>query len=69
MAQSKVSHPISIILDESNYRLWSSAMQRFLRARKLWKYIIGDALSPHFFETDEYDDDDLLAQYQSQLED
>ncbi|GFS44208.1 hypothetical protein Acr_00g0089110 [Actinidia rufa] len=43
-------------------------MQRFLRARKLWKYITGDAQPPHFSETDE-DDDDLHAQYQSQLED
>ena len=33
MAQSEVSHPISIILDEFNYRLWCSSIQRFLRAR------------------------------------
>ncbi|GFS43657.1 hypothetical protein Acr_00g0086240 [Actinidia rufa] len=43
-------------------------MQRFLRARKLWKYITGDAQPPHFSETDE-DDDTLLIQYQSHLED
>ena len=29
MAQSEVSQPIFIILDEFNYRLWSSSMQRF----------------------------------------
>ncbi|GFY94909.1 hypothetical protein Acr_10g0002940 [Actinidia rufa] len=69
MAQPEVSQPISIILDDSNYRLWSSAMQRFLRAIKLWKYITGDAQSPHFFETDDDDDDTLHIQYQSQLED
>ncbi|GFY96873.1 hypothetical protein Acr_11g0011790 [Actinidia rufa] len=69
MAQPEVSQPISIILDDSNYRLWSSAMQRFLRARKLWKYITGDAQPPHFFETDDDDDDTLHIQYQTQLED
>ncbi|PSR86009.1 Maturase [Actinidia chinensis var. chinensis] len=68
MAQLEVSQPISIILDDSNYRLWSSAMQRFLRARKFWKYITGDAQPPHFSETDD-DDDALHIQYQSQLED
>ncbi|GFZ02718.1 hypothetical protein Acr_15g0013260 [Actinidia rufa] len=69
MAQPEVSQPISIILDESNYRLWSSAMQRFLRARKLWKYITGSIQPPHFSETDDDEDDDMHAQYQSQLED
>ncbi|GFY89852.1 hypothetical protein Acr_07g0000490 [Actinidia rufa] len=69
MAQPKVFQPISIILDESNYRLWSSAMQRFLRVRKFWKYITRDAQPPHFFETDDDDDDNLHAQYQSQLKD
>ncbi|GFZ19774.1 hypothetical protein Acr_28g0004790 [Actinidia rufa] len=59
MAQPEVSQPISIILDDSNYRLWSSAMHGFLRARKLWKYITGDAQPPHFSETD--DDDDILC--------
>ncbi|GFZ14642.1 hypothetical protein Acr_24g0008320 [Actinidia rufa] len=44
-------------------------MQHFLRARKLWKYINGDAQPPHFFETDNDDDDDLHVQYQSQLKD
>ncbi|GFZ00959.1 hypothetical protein Acr_14g0005940 [Actinidia rufa] len=68
MAQSKVSEPISIILDDSNYRLWSSAMQRFLRARKLWKYITGDTQPPHFSETDD-DDETLHIQYQTHLED
>ncbi|GFS41192.1 hypothetical protein Acr_00g0072940 [Actinidia rufa] len=43
-------------------------MQRFLRARKLWKYITGDAQPPHFSETDD-DDDTLLIQYQTHLED
>ena len=60
MAQPEVSQPISTILDKSNYRLWSSSMQQFLRVRKLWKYITGDAQPPHFSETYE-DDDDLLA--------
>ncbi|PSS35073.1 Transcription corepressor like [Actinidia chinensis var. chinensis] len=71
MAQPEVSKPIFVILDKSNYRLWSSIMQRFLRGRKLWKYITGDAQPSQFFETDEDDDDDddLHAQYQSQLED
>ncbi|PSS29043.1 Endonuclease [Actinidia chinensis var. chinensis] len=69
MAQPEVFQPISIILNESNYRLWSSAMQRFLQARKLWKYIIGDAQPPHFSKTDDDNDDNLHAQYQSQLED
>ncbi|GFY90849.1 hypothetical protein Acr_07g0010460 [Actinidia rufa] len=69
MAQPEVSQPISIVLDESNYRLWSSAMQRFLRARKLWKYITGSVQPPHFSETDDDEDDDLHAQFQSQLED
>ncbi|GFS32841.1 hypothetical protein Acr_00g0024990 [Actinidia rufa] len=69
MAQPEVSQPISIILDDSNYRLWSSAMQRFLRARKLWKYITGDAQPPHFSETDDDDDDTLHIQYQTHLED
>ncbi|GFS41122.1 hypothetical protein Acr_00g0072490 [Actinidia rufa] len=69
MAQAEVSQPISIGLDESNYRLWSLAMQRFLRARKLWKYITGSVQPPHFSETDDDEDDDLHAQFQSQLED
>ncbi|PSS00269.1 Cytoplasmic dynein 2 heavy chain 1 like [Actinidia chinensis var. chinensis] len=69
MAQPEVSQPISIILDDSNYRLWSSAMQCFLRARKLWKYITGDAQPPHFSETNDDDDDTLHIQYQTQLED
>ncbi|GFS40286.1 hypothetical protein Acr_00g0067590 [Actinidia rufa] len=70
MAQPEVSQPISIILDDFNYRLWSSVMQRFLRARKLWKYITGDAQPPHFSETDDDDDGDTLhIQYQTQLED
>ncbi|GFS34321.1 hypothetical protein Acr_00g0033260 [Actinidia rufa] len=69
MAQPEVSQPISIVLDESNYRLWSSAMQRFLRARKLWKYITGSVQPPHFSETDDDEDDDLHAQFQSHLED
>ncbi|GFZ12664.1 hypothetical protein Acr_23g0010490 [Actinidia rufa] len=43
-------------------------MQRFLRARKLWKYITGDAQPPHFSETDD-DDDTLHIQYQTHLED
>ncbi|GFZ11682.1 hypothetical protein Acr_23g0000670 [Actinidia rufa] len=43
-------------------------MQRFLRARKLWKYITGNVQPPHFSETDD-DDDALHIQYQSQLED
>ncbi|GFS43573.1 hypothetical protein Acr_00g0085840 [Actinidia rufa] len=39
------------------------------RARKLWKYITGDAQPPHFSETDDDDDDDTLhIQYQTQLE-
>ena len=70
MAQPEVSQPISIILDESNYRLWSSAMQRFLRARKLWKYITGVAQPPHFSESDEdvEDYDNRHDQYQTDLE-
>ncbi|GFY87643.1 hypothetical protein Acr_05g0012820 [Actinidia rufa] len=44
-------------------------MQRFLRARKLWKYITGDAQPPHFSETDDDDDDTLHIQYQTHLED
>ncbi|GFS37625.1 hypothetical protein Acr_00g0053130 [Actinidia rufa] len=43
-------------------------MQRFLRARKLWKCITGDAQPPHFSETDD-DDDTLHIQYQTHLED
>ncbi|GFZ15627.1 hypothetical protein Acr_25g0000360 [Actinidia rufa] len=43
-------------------------MQRFLRARKLWKYITGDAQPLHFSETDD-DDDTLHIQYQTHLED
>ncbi|GFZ21335.1 hypothetical protein Acr_29g0004970 [Actinidia rufa] len=68
MAQPEVSQPISIILDDSNYCLWSSAMQRFLQARKLWKYITGDAQPPHFSKADD-NDDTLHIQYQTQLED
>ncbi|GFZ09153.1 hypothetical protein Acr_20g0009610 [Actinidia rufa] len=40
-------------------------MQRFLRAQKFWKYIIGDAQPPHLPEDV---DDASYAKYQSQLE-
>ncbi|GFS38386.1 hypothetical protein Acr_00g0057170 [Actinidia rufa] len=66
MAQLEVSQPISIILNEFNYRLWSSTIQWFLRAWKFWKYITGDAQPLHLPEDD---DDDSYAKYQSQLED
>ncbi|GFZ19767.1 hypothetical protein Acr_28g0004720 [Actinidia rufa] len=53
--------------DERSLTLTKVSHAAFLRARKLWKYITGDAQPSHFSETD--DDDALHIQYQSQLED
>ncbi|XP_028099643.1 uncharacterized protein LOC114299159 [Camellia sinensis] len=39
-------HPISVILDGSNYVMWAQAMSSFLKDRKLWRIIIRDMTKP-----------------------
>ncbi|GAV80897.1 UBN2_3 domain-containing protein, partial [Cephalotus follicularis] len=40
------TQPINVILDDSNYSIWSQNKSQFLRGRMLWKYIISKELKP-----------------------
>lgn len=46
MEKVEISHPISTILNGTNYVIWAQEMSRFLKGKKLWCYIIGDILQP-----------------------
>ncbi|XP_028053745.1 uncharacterized protein LOC114258087 [Camellia sinensis] len=46
MDRPDASHPISVILDGSNYVLWAQAMSSFLKGKKLWRIITGDITQP-----------------------
>ncbi|KAK9160474.1 hypothetical protein Syun_006815 [Stephania yunnanensis] len=46
MEKSDASQPISIILDGSNYTLWSQRIKSFLIRRKLWRIVTGDNPKP-----------------------
>jgi hypothetical protein len=46
MAQSEISKPIHVILDEDNYSLWVQGMCSFLKGRKLWLYVTGQRHPP-----------------------
>ncbi|KAL6509554.1 hypothetical protein OROGR_022864 [Orobanche gracilis] len=37
---------ISVRLDGTNYTYWNFGMKNFLKGKKMWKYISGDALKP-----------------------
>ncbi|KAL6527325.1 hypothetical protein OROGR_016415 [Orobanche gracilis] len=44
---------ISVRLDVTNYTYWNFGMKNFLKGKKMWKYISGDALKPLTrFDTD-----------------
>lgn len=46
MDRSDAAHPISVILDGSNYILWAQAMTGFLQGKKLWRVITGAVPKP-----------------------
>ncbi|KAK9157347.1 hypothetical protein Scep_003921 [Stephania cephalantha] len=44
--KDEVSRPISTILDDSNYLLWSQHIKSFLIGRKLWRIVTRDIVKP-----------------------
>ena len=40
------SRPISITLNGPNYMHWAQAMSDFLKARRVWRIIIGEVVTP-----------------------
>ncbi|KAK9166531.1 hypothetical protein Scep_001722 [Stephania cephalantha] len=46
MEKIEVSQPISMILDGTNYSLWSQRIKSFLIGRKLWRIVTGDNPKP-----------------------
>ncbi|CAL5387066.1 unnamed protein product [Camellia sinensis] len=46
MDRHDASHPISVILNGSNYVLWAQAMSSFLKGKKLWRIVTGDVAKP-----------------------
>ena len=46
MNRHDASHPISVILNGSNYVLWAQAMSSFLKGKKLWRIVTGDVTKP-----------------------
>ena len=46
MDRHDASHPISVILNGSNYVLWAQAMSSFLKGKKLWRIVTGDVTKP-----------------------
>ncbi|KAJ8754508.1 hypothetical protein K2173_005669 [Erythroxylum novogranatense] len=45
--QDNFSFPVSIILDETNYQLWSQLMEMRISARKKLEYLTGDTAKPN----------------------
>ena len=55
MDRSDSSHPISTVLDGSNYVLWAHAMSSFIKGNHLWRYVTGKISAP-IRKKDETDD-------------
>ena len=55
MAQTEISHPIHITLDDRNYFVWSQFMRRFIKGQKLWFYVTGEMKKPvkHSFKDED----------------
>ena len=62
------NHPISVVLDGTNYVLWAQAMSGFLKGKKLWRIITGDVCKPVQGTTDSATTDSA-AKYVDRLED
>ena len=46
MAHSKVSQPITVILEGTNSIPWAQAMSSFLKGRKFWRYVTSTIPAP-----------------------
>jgi hypothetical protein len=46
MAQNEIIHHVQIVLDGTNYMVWSQSMCSFLKGCKLWLYVIGEVKKP-----------------------
>jgi hypothetical protein len=46
MAQNKIIHHVQIILDGTNYMVWSQSMRSFFKGCKLWLYVTGEVEKP-----------------------
>ena len=56
MDRTKVTRPISIILNGLNYIHWAQAMTSFLQARRVWRIVTGEVKAP-VQKKDESDED------------
>ncbi|CAL5399137.1 unnamed protein product [Camellia sinensis] len=63
------NHPISVVLDGTNYVLWAQAMSGFLKGKKLWRIITGDVCKPIPATTESAATTDSVAKYADRLED
>lgn len=46
MEKTNISFPINVILNGSNYVIWTQKMSNFLKGRKLWQYVTNDIPKP-----------------------
>lgn len=62
MKKSKFSKPIQNIFDASNHLLWTDELCIFLKGRKLWCFIIGEATK--FVKKEDEKNDEFFDQFE-----